>query len=747
MRKHLLTLLSGMLLSAFVRVSPAYAFGWPTFDLGEVFNTIQSTISQVQTQIATTMETYSIANIQQAIGDKLGGLQKIKDVKAKLEKAKEKAEQVKKRAEKVLELKKKYEEAAKNAINQVQDAYSTAQGYVNDVKNQVENVKGQVEGTINNVKGQVENVKNQIENVKGQVEGTINNVKGQVENVKNQIENVKGQVENTINDVNNRVNDLFGSPEDNFDFENNSADTGSTGLSQTNSGAGFNQTSSNTNFNQTSYNTGAQTGNVAGVVSSGSFDEDMWGGVHEQTLGGASEPATENGFLSKTSRTVEDVADIEWGDGTKVEDEEVVVEVKKEIKLKSEENLPKLEISGEPAEEIKLIEVKTDGINKKGDVINSKKDLINSKINLINERDISVSPKDADKLELKEVPDIKGRTEVKAFKKVSFYQDFKTSHAAQTAGMKTGTDDEGNFYFPDAFAQWVGINFDETPDEQKLWDGIEKICADLKSSENYQTQEFDRRFDYDIVGQMRANAQAHSIVGANESESGKTVDDLSNMIDAAGGTTMTQISGMGEISAAQIRQNRQEIVRLSDDVLSRVFDEIRSYCFYWPETEEEVVPASGFKTGTDNEGNFYFPQRMAEWCSLNFDDDITEQVMEECFEKIASEYYAAEDDVARQARTRFRKMKMEAVINAFINAHNAKKRFANDKEEDAVEQINTDDADSERTMTSGNAEINKKLMEQMGQIDLLRFSLAELDNLNTIENDGEIFVRKGKREQ
>lgn len=715
MRRHLLTLLSGMLLSAFIRVSPAYAFGWPTFDLGEVFNTIQSTISQVQTQISTTMETYSIANIQQAIGDKLGGLQKIKDAKAKIEKAREKAEQIKKRAEKVMELKKKYEEAAKNAINQVQDAYSTAQGYVNDVKNQVENVKGQVEGTINNVKGQVENVKNQ-------VEGTINNVKGQVENVKNQIENVKGQVENTVNNVNSQVNDLFGSPEDNFDFENNSSNGGSAGFTQTNN------------------NTGFQTDGGTGIISGGSFGEDTLGNVNEQTLGGSAQAGAENGFVRKTSEDVEELTDIEWGDGTKVEEEEVVVKVKKDIELKNKEDLSEIEISEQPVEKIKSVEIKTDEINKKGEVIKSK-------IDLINEREILVSPKDADKLNLKEAPDIKGRTEVKAFKKVSFYQDFKTSHAAQTGSMKTGTDDEGNFYFPDAFAQWVGINFDDTPDEQKLWDGIEKICADLKSSENHQTQEFDHRFDYDIVGQMRANAQAHSAVSANEAESGKTVDDLSNMIDAAGGTTMTQISGMGEIGAAQVRQNRQEIVRLSDDVLSRVFDEIRSYCFYWPETAADAVPTSGFKTGTDNDGNYYFPQRMAEWCSLNFDDNITEQVMEDCMTKIASEYYAAKDDVARQARIRFRKMKMEAVINAFITAHNAKKQFANDKEEDAVEQINTDDADSERTMTSGNAEINKKLMAQMGQIDLLRFSLAELDNLNTIENDGEVFLRKGEREQ
>lgn len=525
MKKRLLTLIWGAIFGVLVEAKPCYAFGWPTFDIGEVFNTIQSTISQVQSQIATTMETYSIANIQQAIGDKLGGLQKIKDAKAKIEKAREKAEKIRKRAEKVMELKKKYEEAIRNAINDVKDAYNTAQGYVNEAKNQVENAKNQVENTVNNVKNQVENAKNQVENVKNQVENTVNNVKNQVENAKN-------QVENTVNGLNERFNDQFSSPEDNFDFENTSSGTtnsGQTGAYNNTSGesGSFNFGHEETNGNTSAFDTG---NDLTGNRDAG--DELEWGdGENDETTDEAfNEPTNEN--INKPSNEAES---------------RFVNEIADEDETSDENN-----IFDEDENEIKLDKV-----------LGAKEKIMDSPV--------------------KNGAEETGRREVKPFGKMSFLEEYKASYASQKSDFKTGTDDDGNFYFPDAFAQWTGINFDDDPDEDKIWAGIEKICEDLNSPENNKTQEFNDKFDRDVVGQMRANAQAHSAVGANEADSGKTVGDLSGMIDAAGGTTMMQMSGLGEIGGAQIHQNRQEIIRLSDEVMARVFDEIRKYCYHWPE--------------------------------------------------------------------------------------------------------------------------------------------------------------------
>lgn len=638
MKRNLSILLGGMVLSVFLRTAPAYAFGWPTFDLAEVFNTISSTISQVQSQISTTMETYSIANIQQSIGDKLGGLQKIKDAKAKIEKAKEKLEKAKKRAEKVVELKRKYEQAAKDAINDVKDAYSTAKGYVDEAKNQVENVKNQVEGA-------VDNVKNQVENVKGQVEGAVDNVKNQVEGAKNQVENaingakdevnnIKNQAENAANGFNDQYTDLFSSPEDNFDFETTSSS---------------NALQTNTTDGQTSER-------------------------------GESEA---DDFFSQPDENLTGVEDLEWDEGTTQGNDEVLTDDANEKKPQN-------------------IELK-EGIGE---------------------------------------TQLEGRTQVKAFGKVSFYLDFRQSYASSSSGFKTGTDSDGNFYFPDAFAQWAGINFDDEVDEDKFMEGVNKICADLRSPQNHETQEFDNRFDYDVMGQMRAAAEAHSAVIKNEAESGKTLDDLHTMNESVSGTTMMQNSGFGEIGEAKVHYNKQEIIRLSDEIFARVFEEIRKYAYHYTEKEKDHVKKGGFTTGTDNDGNVYFPQRMAEWCNLNFDADISTETVKQCLGTIANDYYSPVGETAHEARIRFRKMDMESVAHAFITALKAKQKFATDKEEEAVEKINTDDADSGSTIDAGNAAIDKKLHEQEDQIDSLKYCLAMLDGWDTVENNGEVFVTK-----
>ena len=536
MKKNLLMLSGGVIFSVLAHVSPACA-QWPTLDLGEVFNTIQSTISQVQSQIATTMETYSIANIQQAIGDKLGGLQKIKDAQEKIKKAQEKIEKAKKRAEKVIELKKKYEQAAKDAINDVKNAYDSAQSYVENTKNQVEgaigNVKNQVENAKSQVEGAVNNVKNQVENAKSQVEGAVGNVK-------NQVENAKSQVEGAVGNLKNQSNDLFGSSEDNFDFENTTQNTGGNNAARTNN-SGYSASSVEVEWGDGSGNTGfgfaeestlgAQSGGGFSFAEENSADEPSTGAFKRFETNDA-----DNQYDRQNAAQAEEDILIEWGNTEEVG-----------------ENAD-LEDTGDKA---LLIKIRNDE--------NNQMELME------NDEDEALSA---------------GRTKVKAFGKVSFNYNSKAGYAAQAGGFKTGTDDDSNFYFPDAFATWADLNFDDTADEEKLWAAIDKICEDLQSTENHETAEIDKKFDYDVVGVMRANAQAHSAVIENEAENGKTVEDLSDMVSVAGGTTLTQDSGMGEIGNGQIHQNRQDIVRLSDEAMSRFFDEVRKYCYHWPEVEE-----------------------------------------------------------------------------------------------------------------------------------------------------------------
>ena len=564
MKRSLLVLLSGMVLSVSVGVSPANAFGWPTFDLAEVFNTISSTISQAEAQVSTVMETYSIANIQQAIGDKLGGLQKIKDAKAKIEKAKEKAEKIQKRIQKVKELKEKYEAAAKKAVQDVKDAYSTAQGYVEDVKNQVEDVKNQVENKVNEVKDQVENVKNQVEDVKNQIENKVDEVKGQVGNLTNQ------------------ANDLFGSDEDNFDFEGNSQSGGNTRTD--NSGSSNTQNSAQSG-GYTQNNNSGSVNNQNGVHSGGYTQSDNFGfddfgdeGFASEALGG------KTGLSANAS-----VDEIEWGEETAES-----VQTGSETAINDSSNTLE-EVQSNQKDEILKEDAFAGDVIEWGDGTDTSEQptLLQDKNGQENFSK-SVSEKEAVKnfkeistqknLNVQEISTPEGRNKVKAFERVSFYYEMKAGYAA--ASFKTGTDNDGNFYFPDAFAQWVGINFDDNVSEEMLWAGINQICADMRSAHNNETQEYDQRFDYDIIGQMRASAQAHSAVGANESNSTKRVDDLSSMIDVAGGTQTMQLSGLGEIGTSEIHQKRLEVVRESDEIFARFFDGVRAYCHGWPYEEE-----------------------------------------------------------------------------------------------------------------------------------------------------------------
>ena len=694
MKRNLSILFGGMVLGVFLRIAPACAFGWPTFDLAEVFNTISSTISQVQSQISTTMETYSIANIQQAIGDKLGGLQKIKDAKAKIEKAKEKLEKAKKRAEKVIELKKKYEQAAKDAINEVKDAYSTAKGYVDEAKNQVENVKNQVEGAVDNVKNQVENVKNQVEgavdNVKNQVEGAKNQVENAINGAKNEVNNIKNQVENTANGFNDQFTDLFSSPEDNFDFE-------------------------------TTLGGGTQTGATGGQTS-------------QTSEGGADD------FFSQPGESLTGVEDLEWGEGTTQGNEAISANGATENNFQTNTTDGQASESGESESDVFF--------SQSGENSTGAEDLEWDEGTTQGNDEVLTDDANENKpqnIELKEglgETQLEGRKQVKAFGKVSFYLDFRQSYASSSNGFKTGTDSDGNFYFPDAFAQWAGINFDDEVDEDKFMEGVDKICADLKSPENHETQEFDNRFDYEVMGQMRAAAEAHSSVIKNEAESGKTLDDLLNMNESVSGTTMMQNSGFGEIGEAKVHYNKQEIIRLSDEIFARVFEEIRKYAYHHTEEEKNHEKKGGFTTGTDNDGNVYFPQRMAEWCNLNFDSDISTETMKQCLGTIANDYYSPVAETAYEARIRFRKMKMESVAHAFITALEAKQKFATDKEEEAVEKINTEDADNVSTMDAGNAVIDNKIRAQEKEIEVLKYCMAMLDGWDIIESNGEVFVTK-----
>ena len=160
-----------------------------------------------------------------------------------------------------------------------------------------------------------------------------------------------------------------------------------------------------------------------------------------------------------------------------------------------------------------------------------------------------------------------------------------------------------------------------------------------------------------------------------------------------------------------------------------------------------VLPARAVNTGTDDDGVFYFPDAMADWCSLNFKDGSSEAKLQECFSKICSDYTSKDYDVKVPAKKRFNDMKLESIVNAFITAHEAKKQYANDNKEDKADKTNTDAAQGGRTVKAGNSDIEKTLQMQAHTIDMLKAVLIELKALEFLQDNCASFVMKKEAQE
>lgn len=108
---------------------------WPTLDLSQVTNMINGWTSQIESTSSTIQSTLSVGNIQQQIGDSVGGLSKFTDAKEKAEKLAKKVEKQKKRAEKLAKLKKKFEEQVENAKKFADNVKSEVNSVVDAGKN------------------------------------------------------------------------------------------------------------------------------------------------------------------------------------------------------------------------------------------------------------------------------------------------------------------------------------------------------------------------------------------------------------------------------------------------------------------------------------------------------------------------------------------------------------------------------------------------------------------------------------
>ncbi|MBR2299132.1 MAG: hypothetical protein IJ870_00980 [Alphaproteobacteria bacterium] len=571
-RKHISKLFYGIALNVLLCASPAFAF-WPTFDIAEVANTVESWVSQVETRLSTIQETISVSNIQQAIGDKLGGLGKLKNLEAKANKAKQKLDKAKKRAEKVMKLKKQYEQEAKKVLGQVQNTYNQAMGVVNEAQNtvqtainEVNNVKNQVEGavnqavnTVNNAKNQVEGAINQVNNVKNQIENKVGDVKNQVEGVVNQVEGTVNGVQNTAQNIGNSATNLYGGLQN--------------GFAQSGGNAAVSAGSNPSTFVHSADGEVGFDYNPAEDAFVSENESNMATGVVTYTS------ATGLNDRQAPMTSFEGVGLWEGDDSV-----ELTNSPEQTLPAVSENDLANEKLEGQITERVQegVVQAKVAPVEAKADVAPAGQASGLEKLS-VESAEISADKADTE-TDAVRAPALEKPILRKAFEKVSYYDVFTHGYAAE-AKFATGTDDDANYYFPDTFAMWTGINFDEKLDEAKMNTAVSTICADLNTADDQKKTEFVTQYQK-LLAEASAHAEAYSAASVKESESTATSDDLENMLGKTD-SMLTQMSATGEILASEIEENKRELVMLADSIQTEVFRELFAYCSnYTPEEEK-----------------------------------------------------------------------------------------------------------------------------------------------------------------
>ena len=149
-----------------------------------------------------------------------------------------------------------------------------------------------------------------------------------------------------------------------------------------------------------------------------------------------------------------------------------------------------------------------------------------------------------------------------------------------------------------------------------------------------------------------------------------------------------------------------------------------------------------FVTGTDDDGVFYFPQEMAEWCSLGVKSNRSYADLSNCLSKMCSDMNASDETAANDAKIRYENMVKELWVNAFILTVEIKQKYANAKLEDKAEDITVDAADSERSQNTGNSEIKKFLQGMQHDAERLREAAFDLKAYRVVSDHCDVFIQK-----
>ncbi|MBR6327823.1 MAG: hypothetical protein IKR60_02990 [Alphaproteobacteria bacterium] len=790
-KKNIFSLMLGVTVCSMLYTCPARA-QWPTLDISAVFNNIKTFVAQGQAQVSTVQETVSTVNIQQSIGDKLGGLNKLKDLASKKDALEAKIAKQKQRLEKINEMRSKYDEAmskvdeAKSKVDDAKAKVDDAKAKVDDAKGMVDNAKAQAQGALD--QGQ-QLYQSGVDAAKSQAQGVLNQGQQLYQNTQDKVNDVRG-VENTEDQPTIEIEDdeeVLGKkatlPQDTnspkaFTVKNDTvpAEAETKELPAEKVDAVIPKT--------------VKTEQTVRADKTLKDTKDLWddegGKPVVSTL--VTSPAATKPALNKNIKLTEPVdlwdeeektpGVVTLGTSSGVEtklqkgNDKVTFKVPtKDATEKNDEIIPstsgtfssspvnaKVNVAKDVNAKINL--EKDDGI-KRGVVTLGTSSGVTNAVAISTEtiKEPVVSPVVSGADETKNVQNLKQTNTTKekllnksrgattsgpkAFKKVSYKMETSISFAQEGRCNLFGTNADGNRVLPDELAAICCIGYDGSSDkdftinEDVAMKCIDKLCAMMSGGDAAEAAENKKKFN-----KIRAQVVASSFAVGNTMKQ-KYLDtsamekELEKVKDSTSGEERSQTSGNGELTTANINTQRDLInIRASDLELSSI-EAVANYCQNSTgEAEETEAPK---KFGTNSDGNRILPDKLADICDIGYttgsdtDPEVNEEIMTGCINKICHMLNASNTAEAANNKKKFHKIYAQAISHSMAVAYEMKQKYLNtSKMDDEFDKIKEDTSDDMRSQTSGNSELSNADINAQKDLLLIKASDLELSAIDAI---------------
>ena len=318
-----------------------------------------------------------------------------------------------------------------------------------------------------------------------------------------------------------------------------------------------------------------------------------------------------------------------------------------------------------------------------------------------------------------EKPQINNKTNSKtpsAFKKTSentLNLDVFAAHyvsmghaAAVGESFKTGTDENGNFYFADGLANWCQINYDDRISEDTFEKCFNTICGELNAEVEEDRNEAKKKYQ-NVLAETVPSIFNKANAIKNKAGSSTVDGDMDDLKLKAGDSTRANVAIEIENASIDLDAARDQLqLALGDLELSILNDKFMSYCEDQKNaeaTESSWTPDG--PSGTDDNGLFYFSDELASWCDLNIKEEVKAEDIQLCICTICEDINDPEEVQRQHNLKRYAKVRGETLAGTYVNLIRFKKEVASFEIDDRVDEIKNNSNDNQQAQLSGLAEM------------------------------------------